>query len=249
MPSRPGSSSRSSSCGARTHSAMVVQRWPSQPTYCRSSVQIAQLAGGSSVIGLLYSAGEADPGWHASILTRPAAPATFVSMCRPNASARRPPGGQDMPEGHTLHRLAREQGRLFTGRPVRASSPQGRFAEGASAIDGRVLRRVEAHRQAPAAVLRQRAGAARPPRPVRQVHPPAPASPPEPRVELRLRLVGEGAWTWTCAVASACELLDRDLGRRGCSPGSDPDPLRRGADPLLAYRRTARSQTRDRSRC
>jgi hypothetical protein len=46
MPVSPGSSSRTSArCVARSSSS-VVQRWPSEPTYCRSSSQIAQRAGG-----------------------------------------------------------------------------------------------------------------------------------------------------------------------------------------------------------
>jgi endonuclease-8 len=49
-----------------------------------------------------------------------------------------------MPEGHLLHRLARDQAEL-AGQPVRATSPQGRFAQGAAALDGRVLGAVEAH--------------------------------------------------------------------------------------------------------
>ncbi|KWX00046.1 hypothetical protein TH66_13885 [Carbonactinospora thermoautotrophica] len=50
-----------------------------------------------------------------------------------------------MPEGHTIHRLARDLGALFGGRPVRAASPQGRFAAGAAAIDGSVLQAAEAY--------------------------------------------------------------------------------------------------------
>ncbi|MFT4135918.1 Fpg/Nei family DNA glycosylase [Microbacterium sp.] len=42
-----------------------------------------------------------------------------------------------MPEGHSVHRIARQFDRNFVGRQVAASSPQGRFAEGASVIDGR----------------------------------------------------------------------------------------------------------------
>lgn len=42
-----------------------------------------------------------------------------------------------MPEGHSVHRIARQFDRNFVGREVAASSPQGRFAEGASVIDGR----------------------------------------------------------------------------------------------------------------
>src|SRR3954465_13280806 len=50
-----------------------------------------------------------------------------------------------MPEGHTLYRLAREQTRLFVGRPVHVTSPQGRFAAGAALLDGRVLEGVVSH--------------------------------------------------------------------------------------------------------
>ncbi len=42
-----------------------------------------------------------------------------------------------MPEGHSVHRIARQFDRNIVGRTVAASSPQGRFAEGASVIDGR----------------------------------------------------------------------------------------------------------------
>ena len=41
-----------------------------------------------------------------------------------------------MPEGHTIHRLARDLRRTLGDHPVRARSPQGRFTEGARAIDG-----------------------------------------------------------------------------------------------------------------
>lgn len=50
-----------------------------------------------------------------------------------------------MPEGHTIHRLAADHYERFGGRSVRASSPQGRFADGAALVDGRVLDRAEAH--------------------------------------------------------------------------------------------------------
>jgi formamidopyrimidine-DNA glycosylase len=45
-----------------------------------------------------------------------------------------------MPEGHTIHRLAREHNALLRGVPLRVSSPQGRFD--AALLDGRELRRV-----------------------------------------------------------------------------------------------------------
>ena len=49
-----------------------------------------------------------------------------------------------MPEGHTIHRAAREQTRLLARRNVRVSSPQGRFTADAQRIDGTILERVEA---------------------------------------------------------------------------------------------------------
>ncbi|MDP3950842.1 Fpg/Nei family DNA glycosylase [Microbacterium sp.] len=42
-----------------------------------------------------------------------------------------------MPEGHSVHRIARQFERNFVGKQLRASSPQGRFAEGAAVLDGR----------------------------------------------------------------------------------------------------------------
>ena len=50
-----------------------------------------------------------------------------------------------MPEGHTIHRLAREHAQLFKGRTVRASSPQGRFVEGAAQLDGRTFTGTDAY--------------------------------------------------------------------------------------------------------
>ena len=48
-----------------------------------------------------------------------------------------------MPEGHTIHRYARAHRRLLRGEQVAASSPQGRFAQGAALIDGRVVTSVD----------------------------------------------------------------------------------------------------------
>ncbi|HMR50454.1 MAG TPA: zinc finger domain-containing protein [Arachnia sp.] len=49
-----------------------------------------------------------------------------------------------MPEGHVLHRLAREFSAAFGGEEVRASSPQGRFAVEAERLDGSVFAGAEA---------------------------------------------------------------------------------------------------------
>ena len=44
-----------------------------------------------------------------------------------------------MPEGHSVHRIARQFALHFVGHAVAASSPQGRFAAGAAQLDGRVM--------------------------------------------------------------------------------------------------------------
>jgi formamidopyrimidine-DNA glycosylase len=49
-----------------------------------------------------------------------------------------------VPEGHLIHHYARRQRADLAGRLVRATSPQGRFAAAAAAIDGHVLRDVDA---------------------------------------------------------------------------------------------------------
>ncbi|MCK0111508.1 Fpg/Nei family DNA glycosylase [Ornithinimicrobium sp. F0845] len=46
-----------------------------------------------------------------------------------------------MPEGHTLHRLAGDLQEAYAGGSPSVTSPQGRFAEGAALLDGRVVER------------------------------------------------------------------------------------------------------------
>ena len=44
-----------------------------------------------------------------------------------------------MPEGHSVHRIARQFARNFVGKRVRVSSPQGRFVTGAAELDGHMM--------------------------------------------------------------------------------------------------------------
>ncbi|HWJ85679.1 MAG TPA: DNA-formamidopyrimidine glycosylase family protein, partial [Cellulomonas sp.] len=48
-----------------------------------------------------------------------------------------------MPEGHTVHRIARQVAADFVGHALAVSSPQGRFVAGAARLDGQTM--VEAH--------------------------------------------------------------------------------------------------------
>lgn len=50
-----------------------------------------------------------------------------------------------MPEGHTIRHLATVLSYGYVGTQVKASSPQGRFAEGAAAIDGKTMTATSAH--------------------------------------------------------------------------------------------------------
>lgn len=50
-----------------------------------------------------------------------------------------------MPEGHSVHRLARQFRDVFTGRRLAVTSPQGRFSAGAALLDGHTLERSDAH--------------------------------------------------------------------------------------------------------
>jgi formamidopyrimidine-DNA glycosylase len=50
-----------------------------------------------------------------------------------------------MPEGHVVHVDARRFAGRMVGRTVHAASPQGRFADGAAALDGRTMTAAEAY--------------------------------------------------------------------------------------------------------
>jgi endonuclease-8 len=144
-----------------------------------------------------------------------------------------------LPEGHTLHRLARLHRRLFGGHPVAVTSPQGRFAAGAALVDGRVLERVEAHGKH----LFHHYGRDL----VVHVHlglygtfgdAELPAE--EPRGLVRLRMVGATHYA-DLRGPTACELITGgEAGAIHARLGEDP--LRRDADPDRAWARISRSR-------
>ena len=49
-----------------------------------------------------------------------------------------------MPEGHTIHRAARDHRRALSGQKLYVVSPQGKFSEGASLLDSKFCETVEA---------------------------------------------------------------------------------------------------------
>jgi endonuclease-8 len=131
-----------------------------------------------------------------------------------------------MPEGHTIHRLARDLAEL-RGSVLHASSPQRRFADEAARIDGEHLELVDAVGKH--LFLGFDSGD--------HVHvhlgmqgkwfryaDPATA----PMKQVRLRLASE-AVAWDLVAPSTCELLD-DAGVRTITDRLGPDPLRPDAD-------------------
>ena len=147
-----------------------------------------------------------------------------------------------MPEGHTIHRLARDHGRLLRGRRPVLSSPQGRFADGAALLSGTELERLDPYGKH---LFYGFAG-----RRWLHVHlglygkwtsGPQPA--PEPRGALRLRVETDEVW---CDLRgpTACEVLD-PAGKRAVTDRLGPDPLAaRGAraDPGPFVARLRRSR-------
>ena len=143
-----------------------------------------------------------------------------------------------MPEGHTIHRLARHHARLLGGQHASADSPQGRFEHGASLLDGRVLGATDAwgkhlfHRYDDL-WLHVHLGLYGK---FRDGTLPAPAA----RGALRLRLVGGGHWL-ELRGPTACEVLT-DAERKAVLARLGPDPLRRRPDAEAFVARVLRSR-------
>jgi formamidopyrimidine-DNA glycosylase len=147
-----------------------------------------------------------------------------------------------MPEGHTLRRLALELTQAFGGRPVRASSPQGRFAADAAQVDGSLCLGAES---AGKHLFVELAGD-------RFVHihlgligkldvvALEPGDPvPAPVGQVRLRLHNATAYA-DLRGATQCDLIGPD--RRAQIVGQlGEDPLRPDADPSRVWARIARS--------
>ena len=144
-----------------------------------------------------------------------------------------------MPEGHSLHRLARRLNREFARTCLQARSPQGRFAESAAQLDGHLFERAWAHGK----LLFLEIGG-------RTVHVHlgligrfdfTAVQGIEPPVQgvVRLRLLNERyaadlRGPMVCRIVEPPEVDDL-IARQG------PDPLQRGSDPTPAWEKLHRS--------
>ncbi|PNH01897.1 hypothetical protein TSOC_012173 [Tetrabaena socialis] len=167
-----------------------------------------------------------------------------------------------MVEGHQCHRVAAAHRKLLLGRAFQARSPNGRFREGAQAINGKQLERIEVHGKnlfyffAPGHAAAAAGPAAAP-------APPAP--PPPSTVVLHFHFGMSGAFR-TMALpgleptpTTRLELVNKDLGvvahlsAMTVDHGAldfyeskaallGPDPLREDADKELLWAKVTRSR-------
>jgi len=155
--------------------------------------------------------------------------AAIVPVADRRRSSRHLAGWSAVPEGHTIHRIARDQNADLAGHRIAASAVQARFAAGAARLDGHVFEHAEAWgkhlfqwwEDLPE-VLHVHLGLIG--KWTRRASPP-----PLPVGEVRLRLEGP-AHTWDLSGPMACALITPDE-HDHIVAGLGPDPLRRDADP------------------
>jgi len=143
-----------------------------------------------------------------------------------------------MPEGHTIHRLARDLRTTLGDQPVHASSPQGRFGAGAALIDGERIVRSDAWGKylfvamTGGQILHVHLGLIGKFRPIVAIDS-------APRNTIRLRLANHSGG-WDLTGPARCELVTPQE-RTAIVAQLGPDPLRRNADVSGALHALARS--------
>lgn len=137
-----------------------------------------------------------------------------------------------MPEGHVTHGLARDLRMTLRGTPVRATSPQGRFAEGAALVDGLALVRTDAWGKylfldfGHGRIVHIHLGL------IGKLRPTAPALPPAPGVRLRLE---NDSYAWQLTGPTRCSIITPAEKKAICAPlGADPLRARPDVDAMRA---------------
>jgi len=158
-----------------------------------------------------------------------------------------------MPEGHTIHRIARDHTKALAGQKISAASPQGRFTDGAELLDGRTLESIDAwgkhlcywfsprrKRDEPLGMhihlglygkfrLHQLTDKRGDPKPL-----------PDPRGAVRVRLIGQTA-AFDLNGPNTCELLTPEAWQ-SIADRLGEDPLRPDADPDRLWKRVSASR-------
>ena len=145
-----------------------------------------------------------------------------------------------MPEGHTIHRIARDQRGWFAGQSMGLCSPQGRFAKEAKKLDGSVLQDVTAHGKhlfyhwSPTKIVHVHLGLYGKFR----VHKnPAP----EPRGAVRVRMIGQDR-SFDLNGPTCCELIDTKQ-FQAIRDRLGQDPLSKDACPETLWKRVSGSRS------
>ncbi len=144
-----------------------------------------------------------------------------------------------MPEGHTVHRMAQDHTTWVAGQRLSVTSPQGRFADEAILLNGKILKSVEAHGKhlfysfGAKHVLHVHLGLYGKVR----LHK---APPPEPRGAVRVRLVGR-VHSLDLNGPNQCEILDKQ-GALDSQKKLGQDPLREDADSDRVWARLVKSK-------
>ena len=149
-----------------------------------------------------------------------------------------------MPEGHTIHRLARDHQRDFAGQKLIVSSPQGRFENEAAQLSGKRLDSVEAHGKH---LFYFFGGKTKRSRLMVHIHLGLYGKfrrhrnpPPEPRGAVRVRMIGKDK-AFDLNGPNCCEVLS--LGRwEQIKSRLGQDPLRADAEPESAWNRISKSR-------
>jgi endonuclease VIII len=145
-----------------------------------------------------------------------------------------------MPEGHTIHRIARDHRRWFAGQLIGLCSPQGRFEKESERLDGNLLQVVTAHGKhlfyhwSPQEIVHVHLGLYGKFRVHRN---PAP----EPRGEVRLRMIGQER-SFDLNGPTCCELIN-DKQFRAIKGRLGQDPLSEDACPEKLWERICRSRS------
>ncbi len=144
-----------------------------------------------------------------------------------------------MPEGHSIHRIARDQNKWFVDQKVAVLSPQGRFAKEAEKLSGKRLRDIVAHGKHLFYLW---------PRQVVHVHlglygkfrvfkNPAP----EPKGAVRVRLIGQQK-TFDLNGPNCCELISRTE-MNAIRERLGEDPLNSQSDSEKVWQKFQRSRS------
>ncbi|MDY6052188.1 MAG: DNA-formamidopyrimidine glycosylase family protein [Rothia sp. (in: high G+C Gram-positive bacteria)] len=170
-----------------------------------------------------------------------------------------------MPEGHSIHRLARQLTDVFAGEQLTVTSPQGRFSDGAALLDGQVFDSAFAHGKHLFARFSNDlylnvhlgiygaftfggdkhftgASSIGAPRKIgkKEDHQTEhSATPPEPRPTTRVRLVSDHGWADLVGPTICRTLTPEDLAATRAKLG--PDPLNPDADPKAFYTAAAKT--------